>query len=93
MKTKGTVYVSVLIMLFTLHRGIALADENATKELPKPLLPRVRSHELPRQDAKSKSGPLKVVVIASTNEVRLKESFKVALHVENISKTDQTIRA
>ncbi|MEO7298312.1 MAG: hypothetical protein ABI042_07015 [Verrucomicrobiota bacterium] len=36
MKTKGTVYVSIFIMLFTLHRGIALADENATKNLPKP---------------------------------------------------------
>ncbi|MEO5804809.1 MAG: hypothetical protein ABIR24_14895 [Verrucomicrobiota bacterium] len=42
--------------------------------------------------AQLKPGPLRVEVTASTNEVRLKESFKLVLRVENISKTDQTIR-
>ena len=36
--------------------------------------------------------PLRVVIIPSTNEVRFRETFDVALRVENQSQTNQTIR-
>ena len=38
------------------------------------------------------TGSLRVVVIPSQTEVRVKEVFKVALRVENPAKTNQTVR-
>jgi hypothetical protein len=44
------------------------------------------------QNTNGMANALRVVAIASTNEVRVAEPFKVALRVENRTKTNQTIR-
>lgn len=40
----------------------------------------------------SPHSPLRVTVVPSKTEVRVSEPFTLALRVENISQTDQTIR-